>query len=153
MGRHIVGASQRLAGRQIPSEFGSALKIKRRVGAIPQELQGVDSANKHISMLLKSKKNSQKNRRDGSCRFFVGFWCLSVLVMPHREGATCPVFPQCASVRSVEEGETITTLFYGVLIPFDSLIHLLRTLTVVAVFSNNKMHIYYQQSYEELVLS
>ena len=28
MGRHMVGASQRLAGRQIPSELGSALKIK-----------------------------------------------------------------------------------------------------------------------------
>ena len=83
MGRHIVGASQRLAGRQIPSEFGSALKIKRRVGAIPQELQGVDSANKHISMLLKSKKNSQKTDGMVPVGFLLGsgvflFWlCLT----------------------------------------------------------------------------
>ena len=40
MGRHMVGASQRLAGRQIPSEFGSALKIKRRGGVLLGEHRG-----------------------------------------------------------------------------------------------------------------
>ena len=40
MGRHMVGASQRLAGRPIPSEFGSALKIKRRGGVLLGEHRG-----------------------------------------------------------------------------------------------------------------
>ena len=40
MGWHMVGASQRLAGRQIPSEFGSALKIKRRGGVLLGEHRG-----------------------------------------------------------------------------------------------------------------
>ena len=44
MGRHMVGASQRLAGRPIPSEFGSALKIKRRGGVLLGEHRGVDTA-------------------------------------------------------------------------------------------------------------
>ena len=44
MGRHMVGASQRLAGRQITSEFGSALKIKRRGGVLLGEHRGVDTA-------------------------------------------------------------------------------------------------------------
>ncbi len=44
MGRHMVGASPRLAGRQIPSEFGSALKIKRRGGVLLGEHRGVDTA-------------------------------------------------------------------------------------------------------------
>ena len=36
----MVGASQRLADRQIPSEFGSALKIKRRGGMLLGEHRG-----------------------------------------------------------------------------------------------------------------
>ena len=36
----MVGASQRLAGRPIPSEFGSALKIKRRGGVLLGEHRG-----------------------------------------------------------------------------------------------------------------
>ena len=40
MGGHMVGASLRLAGRQIPSEFGSALKIKRRGGVLLGEHRG-----------------------------------------------------------------------------------------------------------------